>query len=304
MASRTADALRRYYEYNTGLFLHLSGGRSTHSLHRPVWGETVSTYDEAFTYPYRLVLQTVRDVASSPRITSDSAPHPDRPLRTLDLGCGVGGGVHFLLDHVDRPLRGIGITLSPTQVERARQQARRKGFPEDRYTFLEADFHDMPVQIPVDVAFAIEAFVLAVRPELFFEEVSSILRPGGRLVVIDDFFADPASERHLSRTEQKWVETVRAGWHAYSLCSASAAQEVADAHDLRLVTSDNLTSSLAFDRLRDRLINWAVVPFRPLLWRWPYFRGLIGGDALQKCLKAGIIEYRHLVFERRGDGRT
>lgn len=308
MASRSTRVLRRYYEWNTELFLRLSGGRSTQSLHRPVWGEGVSTREEAFAYPYHLVLQTVRRVTG----LSETEPDPneigragaqrDRPLRVLDLGCGVGGGIHYLLDHVNDPIRAIGVTISPTQVERARREARRRGFDPARYAFREADFHDLPAIDPVDVAFAIEAFALAERPEPFFEEAARVLRPGGRLVLIDDFFAAPPSDRRLSPTEQRWVETVRDGWHAYGLCSESTAAAAAEAHDLHLEDTTDLTSHLPLGRPRDRFIEWCIVPLRSLLWRWPYFRGLIGGDALQKCLDAGIIEYRHLVFERTDAG--
>lgn len=304
MTSRSFRSLRRYYEWNTELFLRLSGGASTLSLHRPVWGENVNTRDEAFAYPYRLVLQTVRQVTSSTE-TAPTAHEPgrgesprDRFLRVLDLGCGVGGGIQYLLNHVDVPLRATGVTLSPTQVERARREARRRGFDPNRYDFLEADFYNLPSLEAVEVAFAIEAFALAEQSGAFFEAVARVLRPGGHLVLIDDFFADPASERSLSPPEQQWVETIRDGWHAHGLCSVSAATKAAEAYDLRLVDTSNLTSYLPLNRPRDRFIEWCIVPLRPLLWHWPYFRGLIGGDALQKCLKAGIIEYRHLVFER------
>lgn len=78
----------------------------------------------------------------------------------------------------------------------------------------------------------------------------------------------------------------------------STAVKNARAHNLQLVKNTDLTSRLDLGRPRDHFIKWCIVPLRPLLWRWPYFRGLIGGDAVQKCLKEGIIEYRHLVFER------
>lgn len=266
----------------------------------------MTSRDEAFAYPYRLVLQTIQQepqFVEGPE-TDRTGTQRDRPLRVLDLGCGVGGGVHYLLEHIDGPLRAIGVTLSPTQVKHARREARRRGFDPARHAFLEADFHDLPVAEPVDVAFAIGAFVHTERPETFFEEAARVLCPRGRLVLIDDFFADPEDhrERHLSATEQAWVETVQAGWHAHGLCSVSAAAEAAEAHDLRLVENEDLTPLLSLNRPRDRFIKWCMVPLRPLLWRWPYFRGLIGGDALQNCLNAGIIEYRHLVFEHEPSG--
>ncbi|MCS3658270.1 hypothetical protein GGQ11_003075 [Salinibacter ruber] len=60
----------------------------------------------------------------------------------------------------------------------------------------------------------------------------------------------------------------------------------------------DLTPNLHLHRLRDRLIAWGVVPLKPLLWRWAYFRILIGRHALQQCLATGLIRYRCLVFQR------
>lgn len=306
MPSRSTHALRRYYKSNTGLFLRLSGGQSTRSLHRAVWGNEVSSRDEAFAYPYWLVLQTLRQVARS---SGDVNSDPDEqsggdPLRVLDLGCGVGGGVQYLLKQFDDSLRAMGVTLSPTQVERARRFSRGDGIDPARYAFLEADFHELPALQPIDVAYAIEALIHADRPEAFFKEVARVLRPQGRLVLVDDFLVDPDNRRGrpLSATEQTWVDTVQDGWHAHGLRSLSTAIDTAETHDLQLVQNHDLTPFLSLNRPRDRFIEWCIVPLRPLLWRWPYFRGLIGGDALQKCLNAGIIEYRHLVFEYKGTG--
>lgn len=272
------------------------------SLHRPVWGEGVSTQEDAFAYPYELVHGTVRQVASTEERGSTAGgaggreSQGGRPVRILDLGCGVGGGVFYLLDRWDGPLQAIGVTLSPSQVGRARQEARRRGFAPMQYAFLEADFHDLSLDESVDVAFAIESFVLSREPKSFFEEAALILRPGGCLVLIDDFFAAPPRERHLSPREQRWVETMQRGWHAHGLCSVSTAVQEAEAHSLQLERNADLTPFLTFGRPRDQFIKWCIVPLRSFFWEWPYFRGLIGGDALQKCLQEEILEYRHLVF--------
>lgn len=295
MATSRSRALRQYYEQNTGPFLWLSGGNATNSLHRPVWARSVETRDEAFAYPYRLVLQELNEIASED--PSDAAA-TSGPLRVLDLGCGVGGGIHYLLDQFDWALEATGITISPTQVERARREAEKQGFDPNTYAFREGNFHDLSALDPVDLVFAIEAFSLSDRHDQFFERVASVLRPGGRLVLIDDFFAEPPSDRHTSSRQNRWIETVREGWEARGLRAVGTVLRTAETHGLRLRRNANLTRHLRFGRPRDRFIRWFVVPFRWVLWRWPYFRGLIGGDALQKCLQEGVLEYRELVFER------
>ena len=279
-------SLREYYEKNTRLFLHLSGGRSTYSLHRPVWGEGVSTRAEAFAYPYRLVARVGASVARA-----------EAPTRILDLGCGVGGGLLYLAEHSVRPVSATGITLSPTQVELARDEARSRGLS-SQCTFREGTFLDLSAVGPVDLAYAIEAFVLASDPSRFFAEAASVVRPGGRLVIVDDVLADPDSRPAVDNRVRRWVETFREGWQADGLRSRSTVRSLARDEGFVCCGDRDLTPDLHLHRLRDRLIAWGVVPLKPLLWRWAYFRGLIGGHALQQCLAAGLIRYRCLVFER------
>ena len=279
-------SLREYYEKNTRLFLYLSGGRSTYSLHRPVWGEGASTRAGAFAYPYRLVARAGASVART-----------EGPTRILDLGCGVGGGLLYLAEHSARPVSATGITLSPTQVELARDEARSRGLA-SQCTFRRGTFLDLPAIGPADLAYAIEAFVLASDPSRFFAEAASVVRPGGRLVIVDDVLADPDSRPAVDDRARRWVETFRAGWQADGLRSRTTVRSLARDEGFVCRGDRDLTPDLHLHRLRDRLIAWGVVPLKPLLWRWAYFRGLIGGHALQQCLAAGLIRYRCLVFER------
>ncbi len=290
------DVLRRYYERNTQLFLTLGGGRSTNSLHRPVWGEGVETREEAFAYPYQLVLRAARRTAPTEKHVAPG-DSPGRPFHALDLGCGVGGGVEYMLGHFEGPIHATGVTLSDTQVRLARQSLRQVRGSSRRYTFREADFHDLPDLGPVDLAFAIESFVHARQTQAVFEETARVLRPGARLVLIDDFLVPPSQRPDRGLPVESWIDTFRNGWHARGLCSVQEARAEAGACGFRLVKQADLTSALALGRPRDRLIEWLVVPLRPLLWKWDYFRGLIGGHALQQCLAAGAIKYRLLVFE-------
>lgn len=281
-----SSSVQTFYERNTPLFLRLGGGASTGSLHRAVWGENVSTREEAFTYPYALVAEQVEQL------------EPGDPLHVLDLGCGVGGGIFYLADALDEDFEATGISISPTQIRRARATARHREKTDD-CSFVAGDFHDLPELPPVDLAFAIEAFVQARAPAPFFEEVAHALRPGGRLVIIDDVLRDGIDSANLDSQEQRWIETFRAGWEARSLRTRQQVVDRAGAHDLQLRDDRDLTPHLELGRPRDHFIAWCLVPLQSVLWRWAYPRSLIGGHALQQGLQHGLIQYRQLVFEKR-----
>jgi hypothetical protein len=76
-----------------------------------------------------------------------------------------------------------------------------------------------------------------------------------------------------------------------------AAALAADA-GLALVASHDLSSLQRLGRRRDRLIRGTLPLLRRLARRSKWAQSLVGGDALQRCHRAGLLEYRLLRFER------
>ena len=67
---------------------------------------------------------------------------------------------------------------------------------------------------------------------------------------------------------------------------------------LALVASHDLSSLQRLGRPRDRLIHAVLPLLRRLRSRSMWAQSLVGGDALQHCHRAGLLEYRMLRFER------
>lgn len=290
MLSDPVEAVREYYDKNTRLFLWLGGSGKTQSIHRPVWGEGVTSRQEALEYTDRLVLAEAQRLA---RAISDNAC----VLGILDLGCGVGGTLFYLARNLSQPLRTIGVTISPLQAGLARKRANELGL-EDQCQFLEADFLNLPHLEPVDLAFSIEAFVLAPDSERFFQQAAAILKAGGRLILCDDFLTEGDTSDSLPPEHQHWIASFRMGWHAAGLSSVQAARGMARRYGLRLAVDRDLTPCLRLNRLRDRWIAVLTRLGRHLPLRSPYWMSLVGGDALRRCLSSGLIAYRFLVFEK------
>jgi SAM-dependent methyltransferase len=261
-------AVARYYDANTRRFLARGEGRRTGVIHRPVWGEGVSDLTSALHFTAELVLREIE-------------PDGSRKPRILDLGCGIGATLLHLLAR--REAEGFGITLSRTQYHEARSRGGA--------VFLQGDFCRDPLPSGLDLAYGIESFVHASDARAFFENVAGALRPGARLVLVDDFLAAGVSEGR-SVSDFRW------GWHAASLMPAAEADRLAASAGLVLSSDRDLTPHLELDRPRDRRLAALLPPLRPVLPDVPFVRSLVGGNALRTCLKLGLIEYRCRVWRK------
>ncbi len=261
------EGVARYYDVNTASFLARGEGGSEGVLHRAVWGEGVSDLSGAMQYVHELILRETDALGGG-------------SLRILDLGCGVGASLLYLLGR--RRAEGFGITVSREGYELARSRGEAE--------WLRGDFCRDLLPPSIDLAYAIESFVHASDARAFFEKVSESLRPGGRLVVVDDFLAKGAKEAGPLR-DFVW------GWHAESLLPVRDVDAMATGFGLSLVSDRDLTACLALDRPRDRALAW-VLPFIRPFAEGPRMRSLVGGNALRKCLKRGFIEYRFRVWEK------
>ena len=275
------DEVKRYYEQNTRRFLTLGQGGGVGAIHRAVWGEGVADRRSAFHYVHELVLREAKTLPS--------------PLRVVDLGCGVGACLQYLVERV--AMYGTGITLSPLQVKIARERAAVHATASS-LEFREGDFEHLPSMEAVDLAVAIESFIHCANPNRFMGEAAKVLRPGGKLVLCDDFLAAKAID--AGPTHRTLLEEFKSGWHAGTLDTVAAVDQIARQHGFELDSDTDLSPHLELGRLRDRAVA-RLVRFGKKAWsKSKYFQALLGGDALQRCLRSGLVQYRFVVWTARG----
>lgn len=101
--------------------------------------------------------------------------------RVLIVGCGTG----LDLDFIPREVTIVGIDVAPGMLNRARRRARRLGHAAD---LRRGDARELPWP---DASFdaVILHFILAVapEPERIARESARVLRPGGRVSILDKF---------------------------------------------------------------------------------------------------------------------
>jgi tocopherol O-methyltransferase len=281
--ARATDPVREYYERNTRLFLGLGAGGRAGAIHRAVWAPGVANAEEAFHYANQLVAEEAARL-----------PGPD-PIHILDLGCGVGGSLFHLARRLQRPFRATGVTLSPLQARLAAEEADRRGARE-RCRFIEADFLDLPPLDPADLIYSIEAFAHAPGPERYFEQAARVLKPGGRLALIDDFLTAAGAAAGLTASSQRRLLAYREGWRVPGLSAVPDVGRMAAEAGLRLIADRDLTPHLRLARVAPGLADVALRAMRLAPASWAYWHSTRGSLALQACLRSGLVAYRFLAF--------
>lgn len=277
MTRYDTDRIRRYYERHTSAFVAFGQGGGLGALHRAVWGPGARTRDEAFRYVEDRIAEVVRRLPAS-----------GAEARLIDLGCGVAGSLCYLAEQL--PVTGLGLTLSPTQAELGRARIAHAGLT-DRLDVISADYTEVPPSVQAaDVVFAIESFVHAPDAEQFLASCRRLVRPGGALVICDDFLRAVPSRAHGT------IERFRSGWHINTLVTneelTRIATRVGFAHEETL----NLSPYLELGRVRDRAVDAVAPLLERLPWRWRRLDPWLGGSALQECLRQGWLGYDLVTF--------
>lgn len=135
--------------------------------------------------------------------TSSRKQEPTAKPRVLDIGCGTGSFLRAITDLVET---AQGVDLSQGMIEHARQ--RSADDPKLQFSRIDGPF--LPF---ADASFDAVTSVLSFRYldwDPIVNEILRVLKPGGRLIVID-MVAAPAKIRHFpqlvrDKMKQQWVE--------------------------------------------------------------------------------------------------
>lgn len=281
MRSVDTEQVRRYYDRHTAAFVAFGQRGSDGAIHRAVWGPGTSSRRAAFRYVEDRIAEVIQTLP-----TAFGTSH------VVDLGCGVGASLCYLAGRL--PMRGTGITVSPVQARLAERGILAAGLS-DRVRCIEGDYCDLPADIgSADVAYAIESFVHGSAPAAFFAQCARLIRPGGQLVICDDFLR-PAGDA-AART----IERFRRGWHVHTLLGRDDLRALAHAAGFEHESTVDLSPYLEIGRARDRVGRVMLRLFGSLPRLATRLDYLSGGDALQTCLERGWIGYDLARFRRVG----
>jgi arsenite methyltransferase len=118
----------------------------------------------------------------------------------LDLGCGAGTDLLIAAQMVGPEGRAIGIDMTPSMLERARQSAEEMGLT--NVELHEGLIESLPLEDEsVDVVISNGVIDLVPDKEAVFSELDRVLRPGGRLQIADVIIHKEVSEDARKRID-------------------------------------------------------------------------------------------------------
>ncbi len=168
--------------------------------------------------------------------------------RVLDVACGTGT-VSFALAPQAREV--VGIDISPGMLAKARAIRHHRGIRNVHFVLGQAEhlpFRDEQFDAAV-CRLAIHHFP---RPELEIREMARVLKPGGRLVILDTVSSEDEREARLHNA----LERLRDPSHARMLSQTEL---------IKLIESAGLRVCEAFIQTRDRTYDeWMEVINEPI----------------------------------------
>ncbi|HET8528757.1 MAG TPA: methyltransferase domain-containing protein [Gaiellaceae bacterium] len=137
--------------------------------------------------------QDARAAELTERVLAFVEPHGDE--RVLDAGTGAGALALALAPSVAEV---TGVDVEPELLARARERAPANA------TFLEADATRLPFgDASFDLAGTVRTLHHVARPELVVAELARVVRPGGRVLVVDQLApAEPEAAAAVDRFER------------------------------------------------------------------------------------------------------
>ena len=162
-------AIINYYKSSRWLYQYFWYSKSSLGLHFGIDGDESESIDQSIVNQYELLIK-------SGRININS--------KVLDAGCGVGVASLYIAKQTGAKVYGISIV--DDQVAIANKHKLSRGV--DNAHFSNQDFTNTNFKTGYfDVVFGIESVCYAYPKHAFLKEACRILRPGGKLIIIDGY---------------------------------------------------------------------------------------------------------------------
>ena len=218
---------------------------------------------------------------------------PENPA-VLDAGCGFGATLFRW--NQKKAGQYTGYSTSPYQLKIAHQTARRLGVEENCRFQLRS--YEEEITEKFDAIIAIEALIHATDLKKVLMNFNRALKPGGRLIIIDDMPVKKIGE------ENAMLRMLKKTWFLKEFWSIEEYLQHLAELELRLLTNENLTSfvKLTDSGKIDSRMKWLpkIRKFSMLPSAGMFIDTHLGGYALQRLYHEEKVGY-FLLVSRKAD---
>ena len=213
--------------------------------------------------------------------------------RVLDAGCGFGGTVFRWQERIGGTYDGL--TVSRVQWRVARREAVRRGLAAACRFHLRS--YDAPIEGDYDAVVAIESLIHSPCGERTLANLAGALRPGGKLVLVEDVPHDEAvDDPDFAIVRERWALGRVPTASTYARALAGDGLRTLHDEDLSALVPTRPPAKLAAAEARYRRAH-ALLPF-PAARR--VLAAYLGGVAFERLYRRGLVSYRLIVAERAG----
>jgi cyclopropane fatty-acyl-phospholipid synthase-like methyltransferase len=220
MAVQDLSPIRQYYDETWADYRILWLSPSNYAIHFGYWDKQTRSHADALNR-LNAVLASKIGIRSGARI--------------LDAGCGVGGSAIWLA----RTYAAEVVGITPV-AERARRFASEQGVA-DRVRFAQEDYTNTSFfSATFDVVWAVESLCHAVDKRAFYREARRLLRPGGRLGIVEYM----RTARPLPAGGEALLHSWLSGWAIPDLATRGEHEAWAKAAGFRDLSLIDITSNV------------------------------------------------------------
>ena len=225
-------------------------------------------------------------------ITRQLALPPDSTCTILDAGCGIGGTCFYIGKNFPHAYL-TGVNLSNEQIAFARQQCAEMNL-EERMTFLVEDFATTSLADDTfNFIYTVESLCHAKDKLAFYKEAWRLLKPGGKLLILDYMYANHPKDDH----EEQLLQDFKNGW-AVEEYLTDPIQELTRA-GFTSIQADSLTNhvipgiELSAKRAGKKLQDQNDSDYSQLM-----INHLQACVALHQLINRNVIDYRMVVCKK------
>lgn len=216
----TSESVGDFYDQMAAFFGSLFG----QDIHFGIWdGEDASSMSQAQTRLTDHLIGLLR---------------PKADEYVLDVGCGTGHPAMRLAER--SKARVLGVSISPTQVERATAKSRDAGLS-SQLEFACADAMKLPYDSATfDAAWAIEMLFHVPDRTQVLREIHRTVKPGGRVVLTDFVEREPLTGQEWELLAQGFAFSSLLGPQEYGDVITQSGLETVQVHDITAATRPNM----------------------------------------------------------------